>query len=123
MVKTSLYIPTRGKADGDIGRELSITAPEVMCRVHKLLHGRPEVVSKLSSLNYNTNFVTEAAHPIGCPDDVVLSNRRIENTLIPKLLEHPLRDIEDASLILVGDILPPEEGVRIMTKLLLERLV
>ena len=43
--------------------------------------------------------------------------------MLPNSWKHTLRHVEDATLILVSDVLTPEEGVGIVTELLLEGLV
>ena len=123
MVQTTLDIATRREADGDIGRVLPVAAPEVVRGVHELLHSRPEVVGELSPFDDDTDLVAEAAHTVRRTYDVVFSDRSVEDTLVAELLKHTLRHVEDATLILVSDVLTPEEGVGIVTELLLEGLV
>ena len=116
-------IASGGETYGDVRRVLSVAAPEVVGRVHELLHSRPEVIRELSSFDDDTDLVAEAAHTVCRPDDVVLCNRGVEDTLVAELLQHPLGDVEDTALVLVGDVLSPEEGIGIVAELLLERLV
>ena len=123
VVESPLDVASGGESDGDVGRVLPVATPEVVGRVHELLHSRPEVIRELSSLDDDTDLVAEAAHTVCCPDDVVLSNRGVEDTLVAELLQHPLGDVEDTALVLVGDVLSPEEGIGIVAELLLERLV
>ena len=123
MIEPTLYVAPRGETDGDIGGELPVATPEVVGRIDELLHRRPEVIGELRPFDDDADLVVESAHPVGRPHDVVFGDRGVEDTLIPKLLEHALGDIEDTALVPIGDILPPEEGVGIVTELLLQRLI
>ena len=123
MVETALDVAPGGQADGNVGRELPIAAPILVRAVDELLHRWPEVVSELCPLNDHTDLVAEAAHPVGRTDDVVLGDRGVEDTLVPELLQHPLGHIEDTALVLIRYVLPPDEGIGVVTELLLERLI
>ena len=123
MIEPTLYVAPRGETDGDIGGELPVATPEVVGRIDELLHRRPEVIGELRPFDDDADLVVESAHPVGRPHDVVFGDRGVEDTLIPKLLEHALGDIEDTALVPIGDILPPEEGVGIVAELLLQRLI
>ncbi len=68
-------------------------------------------------------FGVETAHAVGRADDIVFGNRSVEDTGVAKLLLHPFRDVEDAAFFFIGNILSPNEGVRIIPELRFQRLV
>ena len=62
------------------------------------------------------NFGVEATHSICGSHDIVFCNRCIEYAFMAKLLLQALCHIKHAPLILVGHILPPKEGVGIVSE-------
>jgi len=54
---------------------------------------------------------------------IVLGEGAVEDALRAELPLHALRHVEDAALVLVGDVLPPQERVGVLAEHLLERRV
>ena len=87
-----------------------------------LLNGRPEIIGKLSTFYHHMNFGIETTHAVGGTYNIILGNRRTENTRITEFLLHPFRYVKYSSFILIRYILPPE-SVRITSEFRFERLI
>ena len=84
-----------------------------MRALHILLHSRPEVIGKLRTFYHDTYFGVETAHTVCRTHNIVFGNGSTEHTRLSKLLLHALSDIENAALVLIGNILPPNKRIGI----------
>src|SRR5260221_452318 len=123
MVEPAADVPSRSKPHDDVRRELPVRPVILVRAFDELLHRRPEIIRKLGTLDHDPNVVPVTGKAVRRSYDEVLGDRRVENPAGSELLEHPLRDVEDAAFFFGGDVLPPEKRVLVPAELLLERLV
>ncbi len=102
--------------------ELSVASPVFMGTFHILLDCRPEIIGKLGAFYHDMYFMIETARRWPYRR-YSLRQSGVEDTGVAKLLLHPFRDVEDAAFFFIGNILSPNEGVRIIPELRFQRLV
>ena len=123
VVQAAADVAARGKAHGHVRHELALRPPVLVRHLDHLLGRRPEVVGELRSLDDDADALVEAREAVGRAHDVVFGDRRVEDARRTELLLHALRDVEDAALLPVRDVLAPDVRVGVVAELLLERLV
>ena len=116
MIKSSANITTGSQTQGDVRSKLSIATPIFMRTFHILFDSRPKIIGKLRSFYHNMNLGIKATHSISCTYNIIFSYRGTEHTCFPKFLLHTFRYIKHTAFFLIGNILPPDKRIGIMTK-------
>ena len=123
VIESTTDITTGSQTQSYIRDELSVATPIFMSTFHILFYGRPEIVGKLRTFYHYPDFRIKTAHTICCADNIIFGNRCTEYTSFTKFLLHSFGYIEHAPFIPIGNILPPDEGIRIMAKLRFQRFI
>ena len=116
MIQASTDIATGSQTQSYIRSEFPIATPVLMCTLHILFYGRPEIIGKLRSLNHHMNFRIKATHSIGGAYNIIFRNRCTEYTGFAEFLLHTFGYIKHASFFPVCHILSPNKGIGIIAE-------